>query len=259
MEKITHNPGFLHIAETIFLQIDSQKLESCQEVNESWKKILEDPSFWLKKCFQSGLVQSEKKAAWTNAIQILKNSNLEMELLCLLKEFFHWNAFGYTATPIQFAATRNCWDIVEALAPMTENPNMEDPFGWTPIQRAAVDGNSKIIELLAQMTENPNATDPYGWTPIQRAASYLNNEEIIRCLAPMSPNPNTIDPDGWTPIQKAADWGNSEIVKILAPLTDNPNSSERNCHSPVQIAESRGYHHIVRIIRAYTIKNIYSY
>ena len=98
MEKITDNPGFLHIAETIFLQIDSQKLESCQEVNESWKKILEDPSFWLKKCFQSGLVQSEKKAAWTNAIQILKNSNLEMELLCLLKEFFHWNAFGYTAT-----------------------------------------------------------------------------------------------------------------------------------------------------------------
>ena len=60
MEKVTDNPGLQHIAETIFLQLDSQKLETCRQVNESWKKILEDPSFWLKKCFQSGLPKSKK-------------------------------------------------------------------------------------------------------------------------------------------------------------------------------------------------------
>ena len=273
MEKLTNNQGFKHIAETIFLQLDPQILETCRDVNKSWKKILEDPSFWLKKCFQFGLLKSSSEkttaSAWTNSIQIVKNnSNLEMKFLSLLKEFFSFGTiFGYISTPIQFAATRNCWDIVEALALMTENPNKKDPFGWTPIQRAAVvDGNSKIIELLAPMsTDNPNATDPYGWTPIQRAACYLNDEKIIRCLvSSLSPNtnPNAIDPDGWTPIQRAANWGNTEIVKILAPSTDDPNYSGgygNFISSPIQIAESLGYHDIVRILRAYTTKNIYSY
>ena len=84
MEKLTNNQGFKHIAETIFLQLDPQILESCRDVNKSWKKILEDPSFWLKKCFQSGLLKSSSEkttaSAWTNSIQILKNnSNLEMK------------------------------------------------------------------------------------------------------------------------------------------------------------------------------------
>ena len=51
-------------------------------------------TLWLKKCFQSGLLKSEK-AAWTNAIQIVKNSNFETELSCLLWEIFYHNVSFY--------------------------------------------------------------------------------------------------------------------------------------------------------------------
>ena len=67
MEKLTNNQGFQHIAETIFLQLDPLILETCRDVNKSWKKILEDPSFWLKKCFQSGLLKSSSEKTTASA------------------------------------------------------------------------------------------------------------------------------------------------------------------------------------------------
>ena len=49
MDAITKNPGFQHISEDIFKLMDKSSLMNCRLVNSSWKNILDQPTFWLKK------------------------------------------------------------------------------------------------------------------------------------------------------------------------------------------------------------------
>ena len=61
-------------------------------------------------------------------------------------------------------------DIVQILAPLTENPNAPNAFGLTPIQKAAFHSYSEIVKILAPLSKNPNSPNPYGFTPIHIAA-----------------------------------------------------------------------------------------
>ena len=49
MEKIIRNPGLQHIIEQVFLNLDVEDLKNCGQINESCKKIVENPMIWLKK------------------------------------------------------------------------------------------------------------------------------------------------------------------------------------------------------------------
>ena len=49
MENLTNIPGFQHIAQEIFLNLDNESLVNCFKVNRLWKNIL-NSSFWMKKC-----------------------------------------------------------------------------------------------------------------------------------------------------------------------------------------------------------------
>ncbi len=56
MDQIVANPGYSHIAEKIFFELDQESLTSCQNVNHSWKLFLEDPIFWLNKMKKSSSI-----------------------------------------------------------------------------------------------------------------------------------------------------------------------------------------------------------
>ena len=75
MEVILNNPGFQHIAENVFLNLNYEKLETCRLVNEFCKDILDNPMFWLKKFIQRGL-SKENQSDWMAAIQITPYWNL---------------------------------------------------------------------------------------------------------------------------------------------------------------------------------------
>ena len=49
MEKIINNPGLQHLAEKVFFNLNVEDLEICAQINQSCKKILENPMFWLRK------------------------------------------------------------------------------------------------------------------------------------------------------------------------------------------------------------------
>ena len=49
MEVITRNSGLHHISEDILQLVDIDSLMNCRLVNSSWKEILDQPIFWLKK------------------------------------------------------------------------------------------------------------------------------------------------------------------------------------------------------------------
>ena len=57
----------LEIGEKIFSYLDLQTLLSCQNVCQDWKKVLENPYFWLKKLKDVGQ-PIEIENAWKNLI-----------------------------------------------------------------------------------------------------------------------------------------------------------------------------------------------
>ena len=78
MDRFTNNPGLQHVAENIFLLLDPKTLGSCQLVNRSWKNILENPRFWLKKSAQIGMPR-ELYSAWYEYIKILEDPCLQQK------------------------------------------------------------------------------------------------------------------------------------------------------------------------------------
>ena len=49
MKSITKLPGLKHISEDIFKLLDEESLMDCRLVNNSWKEIVDQPMFNLKK------------------------------------------------------------------------------------------------------------------------------------------------------------------------------------------------------------------
>ena len=85
MENFLKNPGLQHIAENVFLNLNYENLETCRLVNKSWKQILNNPMFWIKKFIRRGL-SKKNQVDWTAAIQIARNSGLEKNISRYLKQ-----------------------------------------------------------------------------------------------------------------------------------------------------------------------------
>ena len=57
MDLVTESPGLHHLAEKIFSELEDEKLLMCEKVNDFWKRILDNPMFWLKKLFETRITQ----------------------------------------------------------------------------------------------------------------------------------------------------------------------------------------------------------
>ena len=62
MEVITKTPGFQHLSEDILKLLDKKSLMDCRIVNSSWKTILDQPTFWLKKMKMSDMPRLFQKS-----------------------------------------------------------------------------------------------------------------------------------------------------------------------------------------------------
>ena len=86
LEDFINIPGLQHLAENIFLNLYTEKLEDCcRLINEAAKKLLDDPTFWIKKFIRRGL-SKENQTKWIKAIQMTKNTHFEESILFYLKE-----------------------------------------------------------------------------------------------------------------------------------------------------------------------------
>ena len=90
MDLITKSPGLQHIAELIFLNLDYNKLEECQKVDDFWKKILSGSLFWLKKCVQIGLSE-QHHLEWTKLIQQPKNPQTDKVVTSYLMKMYKYH------------------------------------------------------------------------------------------------------------------------------------------------------------------------
>ena len=278
MEVILSNPGFQHIAENVFLNLNYEKLETCRLVNVFCKDILDNPMFWLKKFIRRGL-SKKNQIDWMAAIQITPHWNLETSILNYLKQSSknervidipcHINEetlSEYSEKIIKLKEKdedlifeqlddeiRSGNDNVarfQILALFMDNYKVFPEDGIYPILEAANRKfeNPQIMKILAPLTKNLNAPEEEtGHTPIHWAVLW-EHKEIVKILAPLTDNPNAPDEFGFTPIHSAAKNGCTEIVKILAPLTDNPNAPDEYGEIPIYLASRFGHTEIVKIL-----------
>ena len=125
MEKLINTPGLQHIAEEIFFNLTSMTIDKCREVNESWKNILDNPSFWLRKCLQQGKLH-KYKAEWKRTVQLkrlkhnAKNIDVTQHLKFLLNRPLLYND-TFEPSPVYWAAENghaDHSDIIRELAPL---------------------------------------------------------------------------------------------------------------------------------------------
>ena len=138
MEKIINNPGLVDLAENIFGNLDAEKLEVCQQINQSSKQILANPNFWLKK-FTA--LSKDNQKDWVKVIQSVKNTDKGNAI----SSYLQWNLKNevlvdlpcYTSPAVQDDFRKKIWkifkkfgrssdkdlEIVKILAPLTDNFN----------------------------------------------------------------------------------------------------------------------------------------
>ena len=153
MEDISNNSGLQHIIEAIFFNLNYIYLLKCENVCESWMRILTNTWFWFRSCVKNGRLKGSEKA-WKKTIELTINTKLEENLIQHLKSVSLFSEFSPRSesrwiSPILWAAKNGQVDIIKELLPLTDNPNAPDRYEGTPIYAAAVYGHSDIIELLA--------------------------------------------------------------------------------------------------------------
>ena len=95
MDLITNNPGLQHLAKEIFKHLNYINLEKCVEVNDSWKRICENPCFLLRFCIVNGHLKANKISWKQNTFQIMRDAdqkNLE-KMIKVLKRILDHNKF----------------------------------------------------------------------------------------------------------------------------------------------------------------------
>ena len=82
MEKIINNTGLQHLAENIFWNLDAEDLKHCAQINQSCKKILQNPIFCLRKFEQ---LSTQNRKDWIKVIQSVTNSDKGIAIILFLK------------------------------------------------------------------------------------------------------------------------------------------------------------------------------
>ena len=254
---LTRNPALQHLAEEILLNLNHEDFEEYMQVDESWKRLIYNPSFLLRKCIKLGCFE-KTKSAWKTTVQLSKTRDEEF----LTEHFFdvlNMETFHPDVSPLYLAAIYGYANIIEALATSIDDPNApEGSDGDTPMHVAAREGHLNVIKVLAPISKNPNSSNANGWTPIHEAARE-GHANVIKVLAPFTDNPNAPRPDGDTPIFAAAKDGNSEVVKVLARLSrlrmrfnsitaEDPNAPNPKGMTPIFIAAKTGHTDVVKVL-----------
>ena len=168
MDLLTSNPGFQHVGENILLHLNYKSLMDCRSVSQSFKRIIDNPRFWLKKTAQKGMSR-ELQTAWDTCLRNLKDPYIKNEVMWLLTKMYQKPPSKFTF-PIYLAAENGNAEVVKVLVAFTNNPNAPGILGYTPIFAASYRGHAEVVRVLAAFTNNPNAPEINGFTPIYVAA-----------------------------------------------------------------------------------------
>ena len=175
MEAITKNPGLQHISEDIFKLLDTKTLVSCRSVNSSWKNVLNQPMFWLKK-LNSQDMPLDVQRSWKTLVEELDDDQVANELVLIMtKVYSNGKKIQKTFDVIVKLAEADIHQDLMKFMLENENPRSEmDGILWIrsgsyplmknvkPIHLAACFGLTGAIEKLTRdKTCNPIIKDTF--------------------------------------------------------------------------------------------------
>ena len=262
MESIIQNPGLQLITETILFNLDFQALKKCQLLSKSFKEILDDPIFWLRKWRIKNGLSEKNYDDWIKAIQLTKNTNVEVNVKLYLEKVIKiahvvdvpcFIDYGAVQKSSEFTFERALDEkelgILQILASMKDNPNEDrvnrHGVGGSAISVAAIEGDLNIIKILASITKNPNNIP--SCTPMHLAA-YEGHIDILKFLVSFIGDLNSL-PFGI--LHMAAMNGHTDVLKLLAPLTRHPNEGKFLGKSLMECAKGNGHHEFARLLQSY--------
>ena len=250
MEVITKNPGLQHISEDIFKLLDNKSLMNCQATNSSWKNILEESTFWLKKMKMEGWQTFAKHIENRQIAKVFVNDFLDIEVLppdveskwrALLKElanFYHQpkefvliliKIYNNQAKllPLEVVwhlmEANKYTDLVESMLEY-ENPSTKFSFLFT-----------KSIWFSELINPTKFAIDSENVTSIHLAAFY-GFTRVVEKLCKKYKDPLVKTAHGINPIHLAAMNGHHKIVKYLISFTDTPLAPDNFGWTPIHYA-----------------------
>ena len=162
MEKFTKIPGLQRISEDIFELLDKKSLMDCRLVNSSWKNVLEQPIFWLKKMNLENVPMNVHQS-WKNLAQQLEDGHPKKEFVLTLIKIYKKTE---RITPMEIVSDLCMSDLVMFVL---GHPNKKVVGHITPIDLAEIYGLTEVVEVLKKKYFSPNLKvelDGYGRTPI---------------------------------------------------------------------------------------------
>ena len=268
MDAITKNPGFQHISEDISKLLEKESLMNCRLVNSSWKEILDEPKFWLKK------FHSDKKLERASSIQ---DDDIQRSWKMIAKEHndndddFYVPKEDHKSTTGKFDVKDEekliAWKIFAKELGYDQEVSREFVlllmkmyqqyriFRCQPLEIVMMLENAKRYpELMKFILEHENinrCVGPQGVitgaTPIHLASFFGLTETVAKLLKKYdSPDIKTII--GGTPLYCAAFNGHLETVKFLTGLTFTPNAPDNYGITPLQLAVNRCHPEIVKFM-----------
>ena len=168
MEELFANPGFAHIADIIISHLDHRTLLACRQVSTSFKKFVDNPKLWLRRCQQVSMSNKDEDK-WRKVIDFLQNTDgvnfdiilrqVTLYLLKMSKSFY--NAYS----PIHCAAKNGNMELlklaIEVMKNETSNQYLQDDdisgfyLNKTPMNLAAEYGHLEVFKCLEKYMKFP--------------------------------------------------------------------------------------------------------
>ena len=263
MENVIQNPGLQHITEMILFNLDFEDLKKCQILKKSFKDILDNSMFWLRKWRNQRGLSKKNHNDWVKAIQLTKNTNAEATVKLYLQKviknghvvdipcFIDFDAVEKsTEFTFKRALKERKLGIFQILASMAKNPKeVKDAIeaDYQICQGKIYEGDVNIIKILVPISTNPTSMCGNGWNLINEAAAFKGCVNVLKFFIPFNNDPNCIN----RMIAVAAYKGHIDVLKLLAPLTNNPNEGLFVGLNPMQWAERRRDHEFAKILQSF--------
>ena len=261
LDMITKVPGLKHICEDIFKLLDKYQSMDCRLVNKSWKEIVDQPMFNLKKMKSGDKYDLPKDVHknWKLLAQKLKDNyhlGVAQELVLILRKMSISMNEPKFPLEIVFALGKaekypSVMKFILENEDITQKISFRESFDqnvsfkcWkvdkvNVIDLAARFGLRETLEKLTAKYGSPMLnTDENGDNPIHLAA-LKGHLETIKFLSKFTDTPNAPNVDGDTPLAVAAAMGHLDAVKYFKTFTDTPNAPNEYGITPIHYASSQ--------------------
>ena len=233
--EVIYFTGFSNIGAKVFQNLPTEDILKCRLICHSWKSILDDPIFWLKKLKTKGFKNFQ---IWLKIIQKSSQFNVNQENVtpCLRNLFttasrYHEknpftesNFFDMDIPPlfITFLPEHPDLQIMKLIAILDKD--FTRPL-FVPPKFAFF--NQDRLQLVPRRTK----------FPLHEAISFNFNIEIIKFISSNMVDPmKNVDKFKRTPLHTAVRIGNAEAVKYLTGLVEDINILDGDLATPLDLA-----------------------